>query len=578
MTLHRLAISAAARHPDRQAVAGPAGVLRYAELDRRADAAAARIHVTGVGRGDRVAIWAEKSPDVIVLMQAVLRLGAAYVPVDPAAPVGRAAAVVGDCAARLVCTTGERLPALRRECGPDPSYAEIGAVTAESAGAEPVDERVGAESLAYILYTSGSTGAPKGVCVSHRNALAFVDWASNELAAAPTDRFANHAGLGFDLSVLDIYCAFGAGATVCLIPHEFAYTPRRLVELLHEERITVWYSVPSALTLMIRDGGLLDRPAPAALRALLFAGEPFPIGQVRGLAAWTGARLLNLYGPTETNVCTYHEVGPADLARDRPAPIGVAASGDKVWVVRPDGGYARPGEEGELWVDGPTVMLGYWGRAAQLGPYPTGDVVRVLPGGVLDYAGRRDRMVKVRGHRVELGDVESALAAHPDVDEAAVVVAGEGPDARLEAFVVPVPGRAPEPLALKRHSARRLPPHMIADQIRLVAGLPRTGNGKVDRTALQGGTVAGDRLISDLLTFVRTQFLDGDTACELTVETPLLAWGVLDSFKTARLLSFIHDELGARIPAAQLNADNFQDIRSIAAMVRTTGDPAADGG
>ncbi|MFL6114257.1 MAG: AMP-binding protein, partial [Catenulispora sp.] len=340
------------------------------------------------------------------------------------------------------------------------------------------------DDLAYILFTSGSTGTPKGVCISHRNALAFVDWAVAELAAGPADRFANHAALSFDLSVLDIYAAFEVGAAVCPIPAEFAYAAERLVELLHAERISVWYSVPSVLIHMEREGGLLDRPAPAALRAVLFAGEPFPIGHVRGLAAWTDARLLNLYGPTETNVCTFHEVGPADLARDVPAPIGRACSGDRVWARAADGTPAEPGQEGELLVSGPTVFPRYWGGPPTADPYATGDRVRVRPDGSFDYLGRADGMVKVRGHRIELSEVTAALHAHAGVAEAAVAAHGEGLDRYLAAYVVRAAGAALGPVALRRHLAGRLPPHMIPDEVRFVDRLPRNARGKLDTAAL----------------------------------------------------------------------------------------------
>jgi acyl-coenzyme A synthetase/AMP-(fatty) acid ligase len=217
---------------------------------------------------------------------------------------------------------------------------------------------------------------------------------------------------------------------------------------------------------------------------VLFAGEPFPIRYVRSLADWTQARLLNLYGPTETNVCTFHEVRPADLERDRPVPIGKACSGDKVWAARPDGSLAGPGDEGELLVDGPTVMRGYWGKPPQAGPYATGDIVRVRPDGSFDYVGRNDHMVKVRGHRVELGEVEAVLNAHADITEAVALTIGEGLDARLLAVVTPSPGRDPGILGVKRHCAQRLPAYMIPDEIRFAAELPRTASGKVDHLAL----------------------------------------------------------------------------------------------
>ncbi|MFD0521822.1 AMP-binding protein [Paractinoplanes durhamensis] len=346
MSLHELVIAAARRDPEALAVDGPAGRLRYGELDRQADVLAHRLAAAGVGPGDRVIVWGGKTPAIIVAMQAVLRLGAAYVPANANTPPGRTALMARNCAARAVCAAGDLFGRLADDLGPGTARVNLDEPLDAGDPPEPVDHPVAPDDLAYVLYTSGSTGTPKGVCITHRNARAFVDWTVAELAATPADRFANHASFTFDLSVLDLYAAFAVGATVCPIPAELAYAPHELVALLHDERITVWYSVPSALVLMMRDGGLLNTPAPDHLRAVLFAGEPMPIAYVRKLAAWTRARLLNLYGPTETNVCTFHEVVPGDLRRDRPVPIGRATCGDKVWAARIDGAVAGPGEEG----------------------------------------------------------------------------------------------------------------------------------------------------------------------------------------------------------------------------------------
>jgi clorobiocin biosynthesis protein CloN4 len=272
---------------------------------------------------------------------------------------------------------------------------------------------------------------------------------------------------------------------VHLIAPELSFAPAQLVEFLRQQQITVWYSVPSVLAVMMRHGRLLDRPAPETLHTVLFAGEPFPIAQLRDLAGWTGARMMNLYGPTETNVCTFHEVSKADLDRDRPVPIGVPASGDRVWAVRADGLVAGPGDEGELIVDGPTVMAGYWGHPPQRGPYHTGDLVRVLPDGAYDYLGRRDQLVKIRGHRVELGEVETVLENHPDVADAAAVAVGEGVDTRLVVFVAPRPGCELGVLALRQHLARSLPRYLMADEVRVMSPLPRNSNGKIDRLVLR---------------------------------------------------------------------------------------------
>jgi clorobiocin biosynthesis protein CloN4 len=477
--LARLVADVALSRPEALAVHGPDGNLSYGELDALSGGFATALAELGVSRGDRVLVHAERSARTVAALQGVLRLGAAYVPVDAAAPPERVRTVARDCAARALCV--DRHWAMNAPAGAPVLTLDDVAPASDRTVAD-VDE----SDIAYVLYTSGSTGTPKGVCLSHANAHAFVDWAVRELAARPEDRFANHASLSFDLSVLDLYAAFASGASVHIVPEADTSAPARLTQFLHDAGITVWYSVPSALMLMMRHGGLLERPAPANLRAVLFAGEPFPVPYVRRLRAWTGARLLNLYGPTETNVCAFHEVEPKDLERDRPVPIGRASCGDRLEVVTSDGRPARPGDEGELIVHGPTVMHGYWGRQRQTGPYSTGDFVRVLDDGVLDYLGRRDHMVKLRGYRVELGEVESTLLGHADIDEAAVLVQGQAVESRLVAVVAPADGRRPPgTIAVKRHCARTLPPYMVVDSVVAVDKLPRTPNGKVDRARLE---------------------------------------------------------------------------------------------
>jgi amino acid adenylation domain-containing protein len=493
--LERLVVDAAERHADRPAIKDESGELSYHQLDALADQVAAGLCELGVHRGDRVAIWLNKSTQAVAAMQGALRIGAAYVPVDPMSPALRAATIMRDCRISVLVAPAEhaasvlegdlaRVPLLTTDSGPgDMTWSDL-----ERLDGKPRDGGSTDDDLAYILYTSGSTGVPKGVCISHRNALAFVQWAAREVGARHEDRFSNHAPFHFDLSVFDLYAAFLAGACVAIIPEHHAYVPRRLVEFVGRERITVLYAVPSALILMVDQGDLLSEPG-LALRAVVFAGEPYPIKQLRQLReGLPGVRLFNWYGPTETNVCTGYEV--TEIAADRavPVPIGHAASGDRVWAAKDDGSEAAVGEEGELLVEGPTVCLGYWGGEPRANdPYRTGDIVRRQPDGEYLYVGRRDHMVKIRGHRVELGEVEAALLAHPKISEAAVVAVGSGIDARLVAYLAAACELSL--LEVKRHCAERVPRHMIVDRAVFIEQLPRTRNGKVDRVKLQHMTL-----------------------------------------------------------------------------------------
>jgi amino acid adenylation domain-containing protein len=383
------------RNPEGTAVREPGAEITYRELSHLINRVAQALLTRGVQPGDRVAVWLPKSINAVAAMQAVLRIGAAYVPVDPLSPVARARQVITDCDPSVCVTEPERAAAGISPVGPvrmlllGEGARGLDASTPASRLPPPP---VTPDSLAYILYTSGSTGQPKGVCISHRNALAFIEWALEELGPTKGDRLSSHAPFHFDVSVLDLYAAFASGACVSLIPEGASFVGPRLVEFVRRERITIWYSVPSALMMMMDSGGLLEA-GPGSLRSVLFAGDPFPIVPLRRLrAAFPAVRMLNLYGPTETNVCTYHEVVDVPGDEVTALPIGRACSGDRVWAVRDDGADAGIGDTGELLVDGPTVMLGYWGRPAHRGPYHTGDLVQRLDESNYAYLGRRGKV------------------------------------------------------------------------------------------------------------------------------------------------------------------------------------------
>jgi len=494
MSLKDLVVLSAKRTPDALAVKGPDDSLTYGELDRLANRIARALDDSGVRKGDRVGIWLDKSVRAVAAMQGVLRIGAAYVPLDPLSPASRVRTIIQDCDMRALVSTAkgaettltdgsENVASLCIENGGQGlSWDDLQSFS----GGSFEGPGTGDNDLAYILYTSGSTGKPKGVCISNLNALAFIEWAGDELKVTADDRLSNHAPFHFDLSVLDLYVAFRAGASVTLIPDMMSYAPRRLVNLIQQEEFTIWYSVPSVLTLMMEQGGLIEEQS-IPLRAILFAGEPFPIKHLKRLyERWPAVRFLNLYGPTETNVCTFYEVRGIENGRTKPVPIGRGCSGDRVWAVKDNGTEIKSGEEGELMVSGPTVMLGYWGLPPHGDrPYQTGDLVRLEKDGNYDYVGRRDHMVKVRGHRVELGEIEAALGGHTDIHEVAVVVSGSNMNTRLIAFIVCNGNTCPTFLDIKRHCAERLPRYMIVDDVSFLNELPRTRNGKVDRLKLK---------------------------------------------------------------------------------------------
>jgi amino acid adenylation domain-containing protein len=501
MRIDQLVAPFARTSPDQVAVDGPGEFATYAQLDQLANRFANTFRAQGVVPGDRVGVHVPRGVRAIAALLGASRAGAVYVPLDPSSPPARMQVVARDCDLQHVVIT----PALLSDwlasgvCAPvrhlylsadgdaptpppDVSLHPWTAIATATA-APAVANCDSPNDLAYLLYTSGSTGTPKGVMISHRNALAFAEWAADSIALAPTDRVASVAPFHFDLSVFDLWSTFSRGASLIIVDEGTVLSGRRMLDRIHAQGITVWYSVPAALMLMLESGGLEERGAPS-LRVVFFAGEVFPMRHLRrAMAALPQARFHNLFGPTETNVCLAHALPAIPAETETAIPIGRPSCGDSIAIVDEQGRPVADGEIGQLLVEGPTVMLGYWNGGPPhpaRHPFPTGDFVARRPNGDVMYHGRRDHMVKVRGFRIELAEVEAALTQHAGIREA-VAFANDG---HLVAAVLPCdPGLSV--LAIKRHCAARLPPYMIPSDVRLLAQLPRTSSGKVDRVAIQ---------------------------------------------------------------------------------------------
>ncbi|WP_345740644.1 amino acid adenylation domain-containing protein [Stackebrandtia albiflava] len=495
-TIHRLVEERVARHPDRIAVVAGDESLTYGRLNESANRLAHRLRDLGAGPDTIVGLCLPRGLDMIVAMLGILKSGAAYLPLDPDSPTARLEFMLTDTAAPVLVTcTGlrDRLPetAARLLVLDDDSEPPSGRVEDPPATATP-------ENLAYVIYTSGSTGTPKGVLLEHGGVVSLLHGRHNGLTE--DDVVLLTASVVFDVSVEHTFATLATGARLVLRGDD--WSPLGLVELIREHDVTLTEITPMVWEAMLphieaRQGGLGER-----FRLMIVGGEAVSPTAVDRWFRATSVPLANSYGPTEATVTSTANIlhGPVSGA----VPIGRPIENTRVYVVDRHHNPVPVGVPGELWIGGVGLARGYLNRPEltaerfvddPFGPgrvYRTGDVVRWLPDGRLDFIGRLDGQVKLRGLRIELGEIEAALTAHPQVSSAVVVLREDVPgDRRLVAYVVC--DDAPEPATLRTFLKRRLPDYMVPAAFVALDEVPVNANGKIDRAALPVPSPGNDR-------------------------------------------------------------------------------------
>lgn len=475
--------------------------LNYADIDRLSNQAARFMEARGVRRGDRVAIALEKSPSAYVLILAALKLGAPYFALDPRNPAARIKHIVDQCNPRLLFSDGmvqtDDCEVVRLATDTDLSDLCAG----YGIGILDTIKAVTGTDPAYIMFTSGSTGVPKGAVISHDNLLHFIHWARDEYAFVPGEVHANLNPLYFDNSVFDIYSTFFSGGR--LVPFDYAtlQDPARLVRRIAESGCTVWFSVPSLL-MYLQTMKVANRQNLGGLRKIIFGGEGYPLAKLEQLRNELGMdkRYFNVYGPTEcTCICSSHELGNEDFAElEGLPPLGDVIGNFTRYLLDGDHPVA-PGEAGELCLGGPCVGLGYFNQPEQAARafvqnplvsshrdtlYRTGDLVRVEPrSGKLHFVGRCDLQIKHMGYRIELEEIEHALVVIEGVDEVVVLHRRQG---ELSEIIAVIASRSVLTTnELRRELGERLPKYMIPTRFHIVEQLPKNANGKTDRPALK---------------------------------------------------------------------------------------------
>lgn len=517
--LHQLLSESARKYPDKVAAVFNDQILTYAQLDLETNRLANQLIKSGVEKGDRVSIYLEKSLYSIISVYGIMKAGAAYVPIDPMAPVKYINYIISRCGIKFLLTFKEKIKNIEKAFPEGNPLENIIMLNGDSdleledtrlinwdeekKTVSSISPNLGCTEgdLAYILFTSGSTGNPKGVMISHRNSLTYVDSTHDFFEIRENDVLSNHPPLHFDMSVFDIFCAAKAGATLVIVPETTFMFPTKIAEFISDNRITVWNSVPSVLSLLATSTQLEEYDF-SNLRVIQFAGEVFPIKYLRRLKEIIPqTKYYNVYGQTEANSSTYYLIEKLPENDTDPIPIGKTFPNFNVFAIDDDGKkITKPGQKGEFYINAGSVAYGYWDDPERtiesfvnnpLKPYleekvyRTGDLVTLDSDVNYVFVGRKDHMIKSRGYRVEIGQVETAILNHPDVKDAVVIpIPDELIGNRITAIIVPLDRKHISKADIIKHCSKQIPRYMIPEVFEFQESLPKTSSGKTDRRKL----------------------------------------------------------------------------------------------
>lgn len=520
--LQEMVSEAAEKRPDSPSFRDGESTLSYAQLEQQSNQLANLLLEYGLRPGDRVAVFLPRCTLTAVAVYGILKAGGVFVPVDPTFSVAAVNNVLQSCTARFLLTQSSKVRTVRalvsssehpievligmsaEQLGDVPALAAAVPWTAmaefESCSSASLAGHVSSESPAYIMYSSGSTGAPKGITHSHRSGLAYAKYSVEAYSVGHADVIANHSPLNFDMSTFGYFSSCLAGASTLIIPAAYAKMPASLAALCSEHRVTIWYSVPLALTQMLRSGALRECDL-SSLRWILYGGEPFPASELRELMQLLPqAEVSNVYGPAEVNQCTIYNVPRGFIeAAESNVPIGQVWKGAEGLLLSDRDEIVEDDQPAELVIASETMMLGYWGRpdldsrayysddkqGKATRYYRTGDWVCRRSDGNLLFLGRQDRQIKIRGYRVELDAIEHELLKHPAIQEACVFWIARDGEKEIRSQVVPAGDSRLQGSELTEFLRDRISPYSVPTQIDIVESLPRNSNGKADRVSLR---------------------------------------------------------------------------------------------